>query len=812
MDPAARAGTVLMPRALTAAWFFSGAAALIDEIAAARALAIPLGADAAGVAATLTALLLGFALGGAAASVQLARGSEARRLALGLEAALAACALLAPAVLAAVPTAVAHAGRVFPLGTVAFTAARFTIALGAALPAAILMGATFPVAVRLARQGGLEGAAAAAAVYAPNTIGAAVGALACGFVLLPRIGYAGTFAGAAAANALAFVLLLLGAPRGGARPSRALDQRGGKLAAPALAATGLAGFAAFALEVALTRTAINVFGASTYALTAVLVAFLTGLSLGAPLARRASGDPEAARRALTWALLAAGLLTQLGILGFERYLGLEDPFGAENLFPRLPFPELLPWYQAAVSMLLLAPPALALGAAFPLAVGAARLRGAREEVAAGAVYAVNTIGCLTGTLVATFVLLPSLGSRGAVAVASAAAVLGGLGVLRAREFPALGLVALTAILTIPRGGRAPGTLFVAEGMASTVRVKVSQGDEGEPIRSLSVNGTVAATEFFLDLRLQRLLGHLPALLHPAPSRALVIGLGTGVTAGALATTPGVEGVDVVELEPFVLTAAGLFDASNEGIATGRLPNVRITIADGRTHLLTTAARYDVITCDPIHPWVAGAGNLYSRECFEQERARLAEGGVAALWLPLYKLRTDDLRVVAATFASVFESCALYITGYDSILVGAAGPLPTIDGAALRARFAQLEPAFAGIEIRSLEELMSGFAWDGVALRAFAAGAPLNTDARPILEYRAPLLYLAEYATEFLATVANARAPLDSMFGGRLGLDSSALERAAAVRARALERFVELAPRELPAAIREAARIFRRASR
>jgi spermidine synthase len=577
-----------------------------------------------------------------------------------------------------------------------------------------------------------------------------------------------------------------------------------------LAATALAGFAAFTLEVALTRAAVNVFGASTYALTAILVAFLLGLGLGAPFAGRASGDPVLARKYLTWALLAAALLTRLGVLGFQYYLGLDDPYRADNRFPRLSEPWLLPWYQAAISMILLAPPALALGAAFPLAVGAARAPGVSPDRAAGWVYAVNTLGSLAGTLLTTFVLLPAVESRGAVEVAAGALVVAALAVVQKSTWPAFSVLVLYALLTPKRLGSEAGaqTLYFKEGVASTVRVTSSVNDDGAPIRSLSVNGTVVATQFFLDLRLQRLLGHLPALLHPKPSKALVIGLGTGVTAGSLATTPGVEAVDVVELERSVLTAAALFDDSNERIASGGLPNTRFTIADGRTHLLTTKTLYDVVTCDPIHPWVAGAGNLYSRDCFEQERARLAPGGLTALWLPLYKLRTDDLKVVAATFAAVFDTCALYITGYDAILLGAAGPFPALDGVALRARFARLSTAFAAVEIRSLEDLMSGFALDDAELRAFAAGAPLNTDARPILEYRAPLLYLTDYATDFLRFAGPRRADLGQLFGPGLRLDAAAVDRSARVRALALSKFAEFAATDIGRSIREASKIFR----
>jgi len=816
-----------LPRALASAFAASGFAALANEIAASRRLAIPLGADAPALAAVLAALLVGFAIGGALAGTLLARGVDARRLALVVEAGLAACGALAPVALDGITPLVAAGGRALGVGTAAFDGFRFLVALATCLPAAILMGATFPVALRLARAAGLHGAPAAAAVYAPNTLGAALGALATGFALLPLGGYPLAFGGAALASAVSFSLLWHAAPRSSAldeAPPAAVEAgaRGG--VRRVLVATFLAGFASFAIEVLLARAAIVVFGASTYAYTAILVAFLLGLALGAPFARRAGDDPERARRLLSLTLAASAVLLAIGVFGFQLYLGLGDPFRASNRFPHLSDPRLLPAYQSVVAAVLLLPTALAFGAAFPLAVAAARGPGISPDRASGLVYASNTLGCLAGTLLGTFLVLPWCGSRigvhlaGLTAIAAGAALpLPSRGGDRATVRPewigrlaGLGALLLVFLVTFLSGSRGEAErLFFREGVASTVAVEQSTGADGRPMRSISVNGTVVATEGLLDLRLQRLLGHLPALLHPAPERTLVIGLGSGVTAGSLATTPGVARTDVVELERFVVDAARLFESTNHGIASGKLPGVTLTIADGRTHLLATDARYDVATCDPIHPWVAGAGNLYSRECFEQERSRLAPGGVTALWVPLYKLRTEDVRTVVGTFVDVFRTSALYVTGYDAILLGADGPFPPVSVEALRPRFAKVAASLAEVEVRSVEELLAGFAMDDAALRAFAADAPRNTDARPILEYRAPLLYLTSYATEFLADVRARFVDPASLFGPGARIDAAAAKAAVALRASAIDRFLASVDGNVARAIADASAALRR---
>lgn len=798
-----------LPRGLTAAFALSGFAALVNEVAAARWLAIPIGADAPAVAAVLSALLVGFAIGGFGAATLLARGAEARRTAIVLEAGLAFCALLSPLAFPALSPVVARGGDALGLESGAFLWFRFGAALLACLPPALLMGATFPVALRLARAHGLADLEASTAVYGPNTLGAALGAIACGFVILPLGGYLAAVVAACAASALAALLFMKSA-----HSSSAWDEAPAapKASIPpqVLAATFLAGAAAFALEVLLTRCAITVFGASTYAFTSVLVAFLLGLALGAPLARRAGEGAAQAQRGLAIALAAAAALTVAGIYGFRLYLGLDDPFRASNRFPALPAPWLLPVYQGVVSSLLLLPPAAALGAAFPLAVAAARAHGASADRAAGLVYGFNTLGSLAGTLVATFVVLPQIGTRygtaAAVVTLSTAAFLAALP--RAGWTLAAAPLALLLLLTrsTPPEGITPK--FFNEGMSSTVSVDDARGADGRDLRSISVNGTVVATQGLLDLRLQRLLGHLPALLHPEPARTLVIGLGSGVTAGSLATTPGVQSTRIVEMESFVVEAAKLFDSANRGVASGSLPGVKITILDGRTHLLATKERYEVVTCDPIHPWVAGAGNLYSRECFQQERAVMAPGGLAALWLPLYKLRTDDLRVVVRTWCDVFRSTSLYVTGYDAILLGADGPWPQVELERLRPRFEQVRPFLEEVEIRSVEELLSGFALDDAGLRAFAADAPANTDARPILEYRAPLLYLTDYAVEFLADVRRKSLDPAALFGARASIDPQVRARAADQRARAIEAFLGRLPASTRDAIAAASQVLR----
>ncbi|HSN13311.1 MAG TPA: fused MFS/spermidine synthase, partial [Anaeromyxobacteraceae bacterium] len=399
--------------------------------------------------------------------------------------------------------------------------------------------------------------------------------------------------------------------------------------------------------------------------------------------------------------------------------------------------------------------------------------GGRLATDVGEVLGANTIGGIGGALLAGFVLVPRVGIEATVSIAATASIVAGAAVMfsspgsRSRAIVAtLGAVQVAALLWLaPEWDRRIMTagaavyaadmlheedpdgalerhvsqreiLFYREGVSATVAVLGFDTD-----RALSVNGKIDAGTA-QDMATQLLLGHVPALLHGAPRRALVIGLGSGVTAGALSLHSAAS-IDVAEIEPAVVEAASWFDPENRGVL--RNPRVRVLLDDGR-HVLASAVRpYDVIASEPSNPWIAGEGSLFTREFFELARAHLAPGGVMTQWLHTYSISVDDLRMIIRTFQSVFPHATAWraSTG-DVLLVGTAARL-RIDVPTLLARIAAL-PQVRGDLDRTLH-LAEALPWmlllgeDG--LRAFSAGAQLNTDDRPRLEFSAPLsLYAA----------------------------------------------------------------------
>jgi spermidine synthase len=246
------------------------------------------------------------------------------------------------------------------------------------------------------------------------------------------------------------------------------------------------------------------------------------------------------------------------------------------------------------------------------------------------------------------------------------------------------------------------------------------------------------------MRLQRMLGHLTTLLPESPGAVLVIGLGAGVTAGAVAVDPAVRRVVVAEIEPLVpVVAAEYFAPYNHDVVAS--DKVAIRIDDGRHLLATTDERFDAITSDPLDPWVKGAAALYTREFWQLCRERLNDGGVVTAFVQLYETTEDAVRSELETFVDVFPNAAVFANtvegvGYDLVLVGRNGGEP-IDVAHLTHRlerrdYANVAASLRAVGFDSALDLLSTFTADAASLEPWLAGAELNTDRNLRLQYLA----------------------------------------------------------------------------
>jgi spermidine synthase len=263
---------------------------------------------------------------------------------------------------------------------------------------------------------------------------------------------------------------------------------------------------------------------------------------------------------------------------------------------------------------------------------------------------------------------------------------------------------------------------------------------------LRVNGKVDAGTA-TDMRTQLMSGHLPLLLHHDPRKVLVIGMGSGITAGAVARH-SIDRLDIVEIEPAVVEATRFFAHIHGGVLQDA--RVRVVIADGRNYLLTTPERYDVIISEPSNPWIGGLASLFSREFFEHARRRLRPDGSMLQWVQGYGMFPDDLRMVVNTFRAAFPNTTVWHTGGgDFLLLGTAAARP-IDLGELRARY-ERGPGVAA-DLRSLG-VEAGPAILGYAMlnardaMRYSAGAGLNTDDRLPLEFSAPRALYVKTAGE-----------------------------------------------------------------
>jgi predicted membrane-bound spermidine synthase len=619
---------------------------------------------------------------------------------------------------------------------------------------AFLMGGTLPALLRALHPGDDSVARATGLFYGANTVGAVLGTLATPFVLVPSFGItlsallAGLVGLAIAATALA--LDRRRDPSSDSSAQLAPPPSGARLA---LVLYAVAGGIALGYEVVWSELLVPFLSTRAHAFAVMLATYLTGLAIGSlSYARwsRATGEPWRAF-GLLLAGAAASAVGTLLVLG--EWLPQAQTFAgmwAMRFTGRETIEVLARFVLAAVVVVLL--PTMLLGAAFP---AAARLAAGAAHVGrdVGTVAAVNTAGGIVGSLLTGFVLVPRLGlvrSMGALAVAGA--LVAAIAILKSgragRRRPALLAIAVVlAVATLSalvprdrlaslwadmRGGR---LLFYEEDAGGTVAV-IEQPAGRAAFRRLYIQGVSNSGDAPASLRYMRLQALLPLLVHRGePRSALVVGFGTGITAGALLSEPRLERRVVAELLPSVVRAGPLF-SGNLGAATD--PRLQIRIGDGRQELLRRSERYDVITLEPPPPSAAGVVNLYSRDFYELVRSRLQPDGLMAQWWPLPAQNDEDSRSLVRSFLDAFPHATAWTTElHEVLLVGSVSP-QELDGPRIERRWArpEVQAALAEVGIESAAALLATWLTDRAGLERYAGDAPPVTDDRPRIEHAA----------------------------------------------------------------------------
>ena len=638
--------------------------------------------------------------------------------------------------------------------------ARGLIACVCLLPTTALMGATLPLVARCTETT-REGAAWMGLLYCGNVVGAVFGAVLAGFYLLREhdVVFATVFA-ALLNLAVALGAFALAGRTRHAPPQAARGNSGDTVGAwPIYLCIAFSGMTALAAEVVWTRALSLMLGATVYAFALVVAVFLLGLGIGSGIGARVGRkvDARSALGACQWLLC-------LAIAWGAYVLARQLPYWPLDV--TLPTPSgvalQLDLVRAAYAIL---PAALLWGASFPLALAALATRDADPARLVGRVYVANTVGAVMGAVATSLLLIPWLGSRGTqqaliVTAAFAGALLvarfadrrerrlarssvvaAGLAVVGALALavPALPRELIAFGRFLPTRGLGAHVVYASEGSSASIAVSEENG-----IRTFHSAGKPQASTHAQDMRLQRMLGHLATLVPDSGRSFLVIGLGAGVTAGAVAIDPRAERVVVAEIEPLTVHAAAEhFRAENFGVVDN--PIVDIRIDDGRHYLATTDATFDAITSDPLDPWVKGAAALYTREFWQLARSRLNPGGVVTVFVQLYETTEEAVKSEMASFFDVFPNGAVFANtvegmGYDVVLLGRSSETP-IDVDAIQRRLTSIEyepvrRSLAGVGFRSAVDLFGTYAGSAPDLAEWLANARLNTDRNFRLQYLA----------------------------------------------------------------------------
>lgn len=740
-------------------FFASGCAALIYETVWFYLVQLVVGASSISVAVILSAFMGGMALGSWLLPKLIPSRAHPLRVVAVLEAGIGLCGFAIPIALPFLQTAyLSVAGH----GAEAILW-RAVVCVIVLTPPTMLMGATLPAISRWLS--GAQEAESTGMLYMANLAGGAIGTVIAGFYLLRVFDtHVATYVAVAINGLLALAFWVLAknaAPAPASTPAPEAPYAPyapEKVPAVIYAAAALSGFTALGAEVVWTRQLSLLFGASVYTFSLILAVFLTGLGIGGLIGSRLARTVRDTRATLgiVQGLLAiaigAGAWAIVNVLPHWQPTSTYLPNVRSAPFVAFAFDGL----RCAFALL---PATILWGASFPLTLAAGRARNFTGHVAT--INATNTVGALAGAILFTLIGIPTLGSHGAQQALVLVAGLTAVALLwhranqsRALQLAVVGALAIGGNVIVPD---VPGRLiaygrsvnswdsikrFLYLGEGATASIAVTEGTGGA--KQFHIAGKVEASDMDIDMRLERMLGHVPALLHPHPKSVLIVGVGAGVTAGSLSIHPEIERIVICDIEPLVpVSARAYFGNENHHVFDD--PRVQLVFDDAHHFLQTTDEKFDIITSDPIHPWVRGAATLYSLEYLTLAKQHLTPGGVVTQWIPLYETDLRSVKSEIGTFASVFPDTTLWNPdlleeGYDLVALGRAEQSP-ISEAAIQARIdaaPRVKKSLEDVVLKSASNIMGTYAGRGADLGPWLADAEINRERSLRLQYFAGL--------------------------------------------------------------------------
>lgn len=751
---------------LFAVVFFSGSSALIYQTVWIKKFGLLFGVHVFSMATVLAAFMAGLALGALYFGRLADRSQNPVRLFLLLEAGIGLFALFFPITFRSLETAYTGIARLTHADPYALQLLRFSLAFIYLMIPTTLMGGTLPVTIKILVSNLGNLGKRVSLLYALNNLGAVFGGLVAGFVLMQALGLNPAAFVAAALNGLNILLVWLVVSRRNANePVTGMQYRvestSGSLILPdpipprilklVLWVFALEGFTTLAYEILWTRILVDFsIDKTIYFSTVVITSFIMGLGLGSLAVSRAI---DRSRQLLTWLAL------------------IEIGIGLFSVFLILVFSWVAPGISASRSMfgrwiieagreylfffLILLPPAMLMGITYPLVSKLVNDNLGKLGSRMGLLGFLDTIGSVTGSFAAGFILIPFMGVVRSLVLVVLINLLMGLLILvfhpflknRERMATIAGTIILSAILfaAMPKSrytrnwwdkpenkpwfdaNAYMALRFFHEGPSATVTVR--EYPEG---LALNINGHNTAYATPKDLKVNRQLGYLPYLLHPNPKKALVIGFGMGATVSSL-NQPGMERVDVAEICEGVLKAAPIFAKWNRDILNQ--PIVRVYRDDGRSVVNLAREQYDIITSNAIHPRLSN--NIYTKDFYLASRNKLAPGGIVCQWLPENWMNEREYKALMKAFTDAFPYCSMwYVNEYSTLMLGSLSPL-TVDVEAIVSRFERnpvLRADFAEFGMTSPYQFLGQYWMNDAELRAYTKDSPVNTDNFPLVEF------------------------------------------------------------------------------
>jgi spermidine synthase len=775
----------------------SGTAGLVYEVLWVRMIDKIIGSAPYAVAAVLTVFMGGLALGSFFVGRLIDR-LENRSVLLAvygaLELVIGVYALVLPFVINAVtPLYTMIYDRLYDVPLV-YQAATFLGCTALLIIPTTLMGGTLPVLCRyyvreldhIGRRTGV--------LYGLNTIGAALGTLLCGFVLIPRLGLSATLYSAAAVNITAGTLCLLASRLKGDRQKQEVtackpmpdEQKQNLMASPssqnqvvwALVLFAVSGFCSMACQVFWSRLIGLLIGPTNYSFTLVVATFIVGLAAGSVVFGRLSD-----RITRIFHLL---VITQIGAALFSlmtsQILGNSQFFFAKLIHVfHGQFVTLL-WVQSLVLFALMAIPTFFLGAAFPLVNRIFAKSMPMVGRAIGTAYAVNTIGAILGSFTAGFILIPLAGKQQGLAFVffvqftAAVMALTAVGLKRTRPVARFSMATILVLFGVFIAIHFPSwnqtllsrgwyrdfetltsrmiqtswlnAFFAGPDLLAKQREGIDVVFQGEGVGGFTTvereTTSVGAVEYAMfnsgkadasshgDRSTQTLSGHIPMLFHPHAKKVMVLGLASGMTPGEVLHYP-VERLDILEINDQVVAACRkYFGPYNNRCLED--PRTRLIVQDGRNHLALTGERYDAIISEPSNPWMAGLANLYTRDFFLLVKNRLTGQGLFAQWIQSYEMDWDTFALLGRTFTSVFPGGVMIKIGPVDYMLLARADDKTLDWNIAQSNIVHAQKS------KNAAFADAGFLAHLVVtedLNVLFGNGPIHTDNMPHLEFSAP---------------------------------------------------------------------------